>query len=154
MGFDGLIVTDAMNMNAVTNYYSVGEASVLAVKAGNDIILMPPDEELAINSIYFAVEDGEISEERINYSVRKILSAKRWLKLDKSRSQNFQFVKDVIGKREHLRLSREIAERSVTLVRNDDEIIPIDPKAYYDIALITVNDAAGDRRGSSFQTLL
>lgn len=154
MGFDGLIVTDAMNMNAVTNYYSVGEASVLAVKAGNDIILMPPDEELAINSIYFAVEDGEISQERIDHSVRKILAAKRWLKLDKNKITPIGSIKDVIGKRQHLRLSREIAERSVTLVKNDDGIIPLDPSAYKNIAFITINDAAGDKRGASFQSMI
>jgi beta-N-acetylhexosaminidase len=97
LGFQGLIVTDAMNMNAVTKNYSVAEASVLAVKAGNDIILMPPDEAIAITAISDAVHNGEISIERINESVRKILSAKKWVDLDKINKTDISMLPAFVG---------------------------------------------------------
>ena len=76
LGFSGLIVTDGMNMGAVSNNYTSGEAAVLAFKAGVDLILMPEDEEEAIVGIEGAVEAGEISEEEINERVRKIIRFK------------------------------------------------------------------------------
>ena len=88
LGFEGLIITDALDMKAVTNYFSDGEACVQAFKAGNDILLMPPDIKEGITAIYDAVKSGEISESRLNESVRKILSAKRWLKLKKENFAN------------------------------------------------------------------
>ncbi len=76
LGFDGVIVTDAMNMAAVTNYFDAGEAAVKAVEAGVDQILMPEDFELAYNTLLAAVNDGTISEERIDESLRRIYKIK------------------------------------------------------------------------------
>lgn len=77
MGFDGIIITDALNMGAITNYYSSGEAAVSAVKAGADMLLMPENFEDAYNGMINAVYDGRISEERINESVIRILRVKK-----------------------------------------------------------------------------
>lgn len=76
-GFDGIIITDALNMGAITNYYSSGEAAVSAVEAGADILLMPENFEDAYNGMLNAVYDGRISEERINKSVIRILMVKK-----------------------------------------------------------------------------
>ena len=76
MGYKGLVVTDALNMNALTNYYSQDEIYVKAVEAGVDILLMPSSSRNALNSVKKAVEDGRITEERINESVKKILTLK------------------------------------------------------------------------------
>ncbi len=76
VGFNGLIITDSMQMNAITDNYTSSEAAVLAVKAGVDIILMPDNFKNAVNGIVKAVENGEISEARINRSVLKILQTK------------------------------------------------------------------------------
>lgn len=76
LGFDGLIITDSMQMEAITDRYSSAEAAVLAIQAGVDIILMPENLEEAANGIIEAVENGEISEERIAESVLKILEVK------------------------------------------------------------------------------
>lgn len=76
-GFDGIIITDALNMGAITNYYSSGEAAVSAVEAGADILLMPENFEDAYNGMLNAVYDGRISEERINESVIRILMVKK-----------------------------------------------------------------------------
>lgn len=76
LGFDGIVITDSMQMGAVTNYYSSGDAAVKAVQAGVDIILMPQDFEQAYESLLNAVRSGQISEERINESVSRILRCK------------------------------------------------------------------------------
>lgn len=76
LGFDGVIITDAMNMGAITEYKEADEAAILALKAGCDMILMPDDYEKAYNGVLQAVKDGTISEERINDSLRRIYRIK------------------------------------------------------------------------------
>jgi len=154
MGFDGLIVTDAMNMSAVTKYYSAAEATILAVDSGIDLILMPPDEEIAINAIVSAVEDGEITQQRIDESVRKILSAKRWVDLTKNRFVNIENLPKILGNKSHLNLAQEIADKSITLVKNDKEIIPADPSKIYRVACITLTDGIGNESEKIFQNQL
>ena len=75
-GFDGLIITDAMNMGAITNTYGAGNAAVMAIQAGCDIVLLPGNFEAAFAAVLAAVEDGTISEERLNESVLRILEYK------------------------------------------------------------------------------
>lgn len=76
LGFDGVIITDAMNMGAITEYYTAADASIYALKAGCDMILMPEDFEEAYNGVLQAVKDGTISEERIDDSLRRIYRIK------------------------------------------------------------------------------
>lgn len=76
LGFDGIVITDAMNMGAITNNYTSAEAAVQAVQAGVDMILMPQDFEDAYQGILSAVNSGTISEDRIDESVRRILEVK------------------------------------------------------------------------------
>ena len=76
LGYDGVIITDALEMGAVANNYSSAETSVMAVEAGCDIILTPKDLSEAVTSIENAVKEGKISEERINASVKRILVTK------------------------------------------------------------------------------
>lgn len=76
LGYKGIVITDSLAMGAVSKLYDADELAVMAVKAGNDILLMPSDLELAVNGIKNAIEEGEITEERIDESVRKILETK------------------------------------------------------------------------------
>ncbi len=76
MGFDGVIITDSMNMAAVSDYYGSGEAAVMALRAGCDMILMPEDFEAAYNEVLQAVQDGTVSEERVNDALRRIYRIK------------------------------------------------------------------------------
>lgn len=76
LGFEGIIITDAMDMGAIAENYSPGESSVLAIKAGIDIILMPSDYEQAIEGVMGAIEDGDITEERIRESAYRVVKAK------------------------------------------------------------------------------
>ena len=79
LGYDGVILSDALNMGAILESYTAGEAAVMAFLAGNDILLMPSDYYEAFNAVYKAVESGKISESRLNESVRRILALKRRL---------------------------------------------------------------------------
>lgn len=76
MGYKGVIITDAMNMKAISEYYGSGQAAVLALKAGCDMILMPEDFEEAYTAVLAAVQDNTISEERINDALRRIYRIK------------------------------------------------------------------------------
>ena len=75
--FDGVIITDALNMKAITDYYTADEAAVKAIQAGVDMLLMPENFETAYNGVLQAVQDGTISEERINESLRRIYRIKK-----------------------------------------------------------------------------
>lgn len=82
LGYQGIVITDAMNMTAITDYYTADEAAVMALQAGADIILMPEDFETAYNGVLEAVNNGTITEERINESLRRIFRVKKKNALD------------------------------------------------------------------------
>lgn len=77
LGYEGVVITDAMNMTAITDYYTADEAAVKALQAGADMILMPEDYETAYNGVLEAVNNGTLTEERINESLRRIFRVKR-----------------------------------------------------------------------------
>ena len=142
LGFEGLIFTDAMNMKAITKSYSQGEAAVLALQAGADVIVFPEDEAAAFYGIVEAVKSGTLSEERIEESARKVLLAKMWAGLDRERLVSESRAASVKNNHKHLAVAREIAERSITLVRNDEELIPLEydsTKSYYHVAVLDHN---------------
>ncbi|HSD64438.1 MAG TPA: glycoside hydrolase family 3 N-terminal domain-containing protein, partial [Ignavibacteriaceae bacterium] len=149
--FDGLILTDALNMNAVTKYFSVSDAAINAINAGNDILLMPPDDKLAINAIISAVRDRLLSIERINHTVRKILAAKRWLKLQDTKIAAQQINEIDSLQISNLRLAIEIAERSITLVKNDNNIIPLNLSPLAKVGCITFTDGEKTDRKEIFE---
>ena len=139
LGFNGLIITDALDMKAVTKYYSNSEACIKAFKAGNDILLMPPSIRDGITAIYEAVKKGEITESRLNESVRKILSAKRWLKLDKEKFTNKNLPRR-IRIEEHYKLSNSIAEESIVAFNIDEKLIPLDSTKYTKTLLVDITN--------------
>ena len=98
MGFDGLVVTDALNMGALTNYYSQEEVYVKAIDAGVDLLLMPSSSRKAVVAIKKAVEDGVLSEKKIDESVRKILMLK-YEKIEKD--YNTYLPKEYLNSKEH-----------------------------------------------------
>lgn len=82
LGFEGVVITDALDMTAITDYYTPEEAAVMALEAGADMLLMPEDFEKAYNAVLAAVQDGTLSEERINESLNRIYRVKCAGKLD------------------------------------------------------------------------
>lgn len=76
LGYNGIVITDAMNMSAIKEYYASDEAAVMALKAGADMVLMPEDFQMAYEGVLKAVQDGVIAEERINESLKRIYRVK------------------------------------------------------------------------------
>lgn len=138
LGFEGLIVTDAMNMKGVSDHYQPGDAEVEALKAGNDIILMPSDVSRTINHIRRAVHRGEIPESQVDRSCRKVLLAKKWLGLDTTRTVETQGLYERLNDRRYLPLKEELATQAITLVKNDQEIIPFSELEKMTLATINI----------------
>ncbi len=152
--FDGLIVTDAMRMRGVASKYSSGEASVLAIKAGTDIVLMPSDIDVAIDAIIAAVKRGDISEQRIDASVRRVLQTKQDMRLDLDRMVNVGKISSVVSTRGHEMLAMQIARRAVTVLGNKSEILPLSPVDTKKIVDINVSDTEDPKNGRSFHSML
>ena len=152
--FDGLIVTDAMRMRGVASKYGPGEASVLAIKAGTDLVLMPGDIDLAIDAIVAAVRRGEISEQRIDASVRRVLMTKQGVGLDRDRMVNVGRISSVVATRDHEMLAMQIARRAVTVLGNKNEILPLSPLDTKKIVDFVVSDSEDPKNGRSFHALL
>jgi len=132
LGFQGLVVTDAMDMNALTRLFPAepgkptsGRAAVEAVKAGNDMILLPADLDASINALVAAVESGEISEERIDLSARRILRLKASVGLHKARLVDIAALSSIVARPENLAAARQVAEAAVTLVRDNGGVLPL-----------------------------
>ncbi|MFO7525583.1 MAG: glycoside hydrolase family 3 N-terminal domain-containing protein [Ignavibacteriaceae bacterium] len=150
LGFDGLIISDAFDMLGVTKYFSQEEIAVKSVLAGNDIILAPLKPLDAINYIYSAVNDGKISEERIEFSVRKILAAKKWIA---SGYTSFSISNSEIQNEQQL-LAQKIADESITLIKNNEDIFPVRLNEYNTITNIAISDGAGGLITEYFGDLL
>ena len=127
LGFKGLVVTDALDMAALTRLYAdrVGRAAVEAFKAGNDLLLIPPDLDAAYNAMLDAAHKGEISESQIDASVLKILNAKASLGLNKARPVDVDELSTLIGTPENVALGQQISDDAVTLVRDNDKLLPL-----------------------------
>jgi beta-glucosidase-like glycosyl hydrolase len=126
LGFQGIIVTDAMRMQGITDLYGSGEAAVLAIEAGADVILIPQDVAAAHGAVLGAVRSGRIPLERLNASVRRILEAKAWTGLDRMATVDLEAVPRVVARPEHVRAAQEISDASVALLRNRG-VIPVRP---------------------------
>lgn len=125
IGFDGLIVTDAMGMGGVTTLYCPEEAALKAVQAGVDIILLPPKPDDVIESLIQAVRNDQISEARINISVKRILEAKARLGLHKKRLVDLDILDEMVATKEHLQNADQVFESSITLVKNEGPVLPL-----------------------------
>ncbi len=126
--FNGLIVTDAMSMAGVAARYTPAEAAVKAIKAGADMIEKSPDIDAAVAGIKQAVAKGEITEARINASVERILRAKAALGLRAKRAVDLNEVDRVVSSPKFDEIAQQIADRSITLARDERKLLPLDPK--------------------------
>jgi beta-glucosidase-like glycosyl hydrolase/CubicO group peptidase (beta-lactamase class C family) len=129
MGFKGLLFTDAMTMGAITEAYGIGEACVRALEAGADVLLSPKDVGTAMDAVVAAVESGRLTSERIDASARRILTLKARLGLHESRTTSLQAVTEVVGSGPHLAFADSAASRSITLVRDEEEQVPLRAEA-------------------------
>jgi beta-N-acetylhexosaminidase len=127
LNFKGLVVTDALEMGGITNTYWGGLAAVRALQAGADVLLLPPNATVAINEVERAVKRGDISEKRIDESVLKVLAAKNRMGLPENRAVPLRKIGDVVASPKSARLAQEVADRSITVVRDDRHLLPINP---------------------------
>lgn len=125
LGFKGLVITDALDMKGVTNYYKPGEIEIRAFKAGNDILLLPQDVRAAIQGILTAVKSGEIAESDVTERCRKILIYKQKAGLNQYIPTQPDSVYEAINSVENELLTRAIYKASVTVVKNENELIPL-----------------------------
>ena len=123
--FDGVIVSDAMNMGAIVKMASPGDAALRAVKAGLDIILDTPDGAAAAAAIANAVKSGDIPRLRIEQSVRRILEAKARLGLHRHRLVDLDAIPTLVGGRKNDAVARAVSEKSITLVKDARNSVPL-----------------------------
>lgn len=123
--FPGMIVTDALSMSGLTIYFTPEEAAVRALEAGADMLLKPVDVDATFRGVRDAVKSGRISEARVEESARRILTAKYDLGLVDQRLTPIDTIDRIVGSKDVLTLAGEIAEHAVTLVRDEDKLVPL-----------------------------
>jgi len=124
--FQGLVVTDAMDMGGITVRFAPGEAAVRAVLAGADALLMPPVPDAAFEALQAAVKSGRISKARLDASVRRILQAKARLGLQKNRLVDVNAINQKFGSVAWQNEAQKISDRGVTLLRDTPKRLPLD----------------------------
>jgi beta-N-acetylhexosaminidase len=139
-GFDGLIFSDALNMGAVAENYEAGEAAVLAIEAGCDIALYSAEVERTHAALCEAVAGGRITPQRIDESARRVLRAKAWCGLQHQRMVSLDNVWDVVSSPAHTSTARELFERGVTLIRDPQQLLPLEKRSKR-VAAIILKDA-------------
>jgi beta-N-acetylhexosaminidase len=141
--FDGMIVTDALSMSGLTIYFTQEEAAVRALEAGADMLLKPADADASFRGVLQAVKSGRITEQRVEESARRILAAKYDLGLVKDRITPIDSIDRVVGSKDVTALATEIAEHAITIVRDEDKLVPLKPgKRVFNLAVTNGDDRA------------
>jgi beta-N-acetylhexosaminidase len=168
MGFHGLVITDALDMGGLTQSFpqEAARATVESVKAGNDMLLLPFDLDGSYNGLLRAVRSGEITEARIDQSVLKILRAKASVGLNQATLVDIHAVNEIVAQPASLATAQEIADKAVTLVRDNHRALPLKatakgtklpPNPYQPVAETRNNTVllifADDSRSDSGRTL-
>jgi beta-N-acetylhexosaminidase len=123
LGFDGLVVTDALDMSGLTIYFKQDEAGVRAVLAGADMLLKPADPDAILRGLVEAVKGGRLTEKRIEESARRILAAKYDLGLASNRLASLEQIDTVVAGPDAMKFADDVAARAVTLVRDDAKLV-------------------------------
>lgn len=138
--FKGIIVTDAMSMAGIASRYDAGTAAVLAVKAGVDVVVKSPDIDAAVSALKAAVEKREITMERVDQSVKRVLEAKVRLSLNQKRTIPLDLVDEHVSNNDARIVAQEIADKSITLLRDDARLLPLSEGALSRILHLTITD--------------
>ncbi|HBY63713.1 MAG TPA: glycosyl hydrolase [Solibacterales bacterium] len=125
LGFQGLIVTDAMDMQGLSKQVPPGEAAVRAFEAGVDVLLMPPKPEEAIDAVVRAVRSGRLKPQRIDESLRRVLLAKSRLGLFRQRLVDLEEIAETLDSEAAASDAQAVARRALTLVRNEHGLLPL-----------------------------
>ncbi|MCH8330546.1 MAG: serine hydrolase [Bacteroidetes bacterium] len=150
LGFEGLVFTDALNMKGVSKYYEPGNLEVAALEAGNDVLLFPENVPKAVEMINVALNKGQLSQQDLDRSAKKILKAKYWAGLHTYKPVDINNItKDITSKKTEL-LKRKLVAGSLTLVRNKDSLIPFKMLDTLSFASLSI----GSRVKTAFQNML
>ena len=141
LGFDGLLITDDMEMKAIDDRYPSGEAAVMAIEAGADIVMVlwtPAKQIEALDALLSAVKSGRISQARLDQSVKRILKSKE-AAFDR-RFVDVEAVERTVGREVHKQLTQTIASRAITVVRNRNNLLPL--KLDSETAVLILNESS------------
>jgi len=127
LGFQGIVVTDALDMAGLTRLYSAntGRAAVDAFKAGSDLLLIPADLDASYKAVLEAARSGEIPSAQLDASVLKLLKAKASMGLHKARLVDVNALPDMVGRPENLAIGQQISDDAITLVRDNGKLLPL-----------------------------
>ena len=150
LGFEGLIVTDALNMGGVVRQYGEGESAVLAFLAGADLLLQPGDPAIAIDAVVQAVTAGRISPERLDRSVRRMLALKQQQGLFHRRLVDLDRIPTVVGSAAFQAIARDITERSLVLVKDSTDLV----RSFNNVRRVSIVNLSKDGQRSLGNTLL
>ena len=133
--YEGLVITDALNMNAVAKKYPAGELDLRAFKAGNDVLLFSQDVPTGKKLIKEAIQKGEISEKRLEESVKKILKTKYLLGLQNLRPLSSEGINNVLNNDSHAKISEKLYANALTLLKDEKQLLPLREKEVYYLPL-------------------
>ncbi|MFH9829272.1 glycoside hydrolase family 3 protein [Streptomyces bobili] len=142
LGYDGVVVTDALDMAGVRTKYGDDRVPVLALKAGVDQLLNPPKLDVAWNAVLGAVRDGELTEARLEESVLRILRLKDRLGLLADPYVSRDRVGRTVGTKAHLATADQIAERTTTLLVNEGALLPLSPRTHRRLLVVGADPAS------------
>lgn len=140
LGFKGIVITDALDMKAIVDYSKGNYPDVDALIAGNDILLMPTDLKKSISEIKKAVLDGRVAEKRLEDAVRKILKTKYKVGLNKYKPIPNNNIKDKLNSHEDYALFEKLAEKSMTLIKNERDLIPLSLDKNLKVGLVNLGN--------------
>lgn len=138
--FEGLIFTDALEMKGVTNYFKSGEIEVKALQAGNDILLLPENVNIAINSIRTAIDSNLITQKEIDFKCRKVLTYKYLAGLNQFTPIDTNNLINDLNNRQSDVITTEIFRQSLTLIKNEDNLLPLKDLKKLNIGVISIGD--------------
>ncbi|WP_298533823.1 glycoside hydrolase family 3 N-terminal domain-containing protein [uncultured Algibacter sp.] len=143
LGFKGLIFTDALTMKGAADFDETGAIDLVAFKAGNDVMLMSEDVGLGVAKIMEAFENGEISEARLEHSVKKILQAKYKVGLNNYEPTSIEDLSHDLNRLKDDILNEELFENAITIVKNENDLLPIKDLETKSIAYVKLGDDSG-----------
>ena len=133
--YEGLVITDALNMNAVAKKYPAGELDLRAFKAGNDVLLFSQDVPTGKKLIKEAIQKGEVSEKRLEESVKKILKTKYLLGLQNLRPLSSEGINNALNNDSHAKISEKLYANALTLLKDEKQLFPLREKEVYYLPL-------------------
>ena len=150
LGFNGLVITDGLNMKGAANYATSAEIDLAAIQAGNDMLLIPQDVPATVRLIKQALLLKTLTKERLDFTVRKILKAKYWMGLHDYKPINLENLQEDLNTIEDELLHRELVKNSLTVIKDAKQNLPVANLDYKEIAYVKL----GDDSGTDFLSML